>query len=80
MVTKVLDEEITEKISAIDESRSEQLSAIDENKEISSKLNHFKELLLTWLFPVPYNPWDLIDSFEEYRKENNADYKRKDVA
>ena len=73
---------VVDEVLAIDE--AEQTVDIEGNKEVWSKItnrvNHFKELLLTWLFPVPYNPWDLIDSFEEYRAVNNTDYKRKDVA
>ena len=73
---------VVDEVLAIDE--AEQTVDIEGNKEvwtkITSKINHYKELLFTWLFPVPYNPWDLIDSFEEYREENNVDNKREDVA
>ena len=84
MVTVLKNEDITEETPVIDEVTIEQTVGVDENKEvwtkITIKVSHFKELLLTWLFPVSYDPWNLIDSFEEYRKENNVDYKRKDAA
>ena len=50
-----------------------------ENQELSSRVNHYKKLLLAWLFPVSYNPWDLIDYMEEHRAANNTDYRRKDI-
>jgi len=52
---------------------------LEDNEEISSRVNHFKKLLLTWVFWWNCNPWDLVCYLEEHRIANNTDYKRKDA-